>query len=78
MTQASSAGTDGVDDVRQARDRSGGRQGDGDEIDPPEETGEILPLGQKGLRPAQQPSGLSPGQRCGSSPRRTRARHHPA
>ena len=63
MTKASSARTDGVDDVCQAGDRSGRRQGDGDEIDPPEETGEILPLGKKGLRPAQQPSGLRPGQR---------------
>ena len=63
MTQASSPGTDGIGDVRQAGDRSGRRQGDGDEIDPPEETGEIRPLCQKGLRREQQPSGLGRGQR---------------
>ena len=51
MTKASSARTDGVDDVCQAGDRSGRRQGDGDEIDPPEETGEILPLGKKDCAP---------------------------
>ena len=63
MTQASSTRTDGIDDVRQARQRSAWRQGDRDEIDSPEETGEVLPLGKKGLRPQQQPPGLSRGQR---------------
>jgi hypothetical protein len=53
---------DGIDNVRQTGDRSSRLQGDRDEVDSPEETGEFRPLGQKGLRPTQQPSGLSRGQ----------------
>jgi hypothetical protein len=63
MTQAKSTGMDGIDNVGEAGDHSGRPHGDRDEVDPPEEIGEFRPFRQKELRPAQQPSGLSRGQR---------------
>ena len=63
MSQATSTGTDGIDDVGQAGDYSGRRQGDRDEVYPPEEIGELRPFREKDLRSAQQSSGLSRGQR---------------